>query len=391
MEEADNADLNATMDPPDHPSLACRKSSFSETLNKVAANTFNRRRTVASVPTNTAASSRLPTPSGIARSTSFFSNLNTCGSNVNASGSALGSSSSLASVPSSNSFTKENQQPISKPVKLSTAFAQTPFFTRQASAPVTPRQKQQPRESTVRIKQHHLMAPIGPPLLRSKTMGSMQGDLSSTTSSPRAPSYARPTSSSATRRDATLGAMKENQAPTPTPAVKQTPTTTSSGKARSGTPHPRHTPASTSSGKARVAAATKASETPTPTPADTPKTRSSEKALVSFADAKEILEPIAAGPLESQAKAEDEMLETPTPTTGSSDMRATTNLKQELEEALLATAPGQVPAPEHAEKETDEDDACAATPIPQNPRHASLSTAAVPSSTAAIPPFLDNS
>ena len=118
----------------------------------------------------------------------------------------------------------------------------------------------------------------------------------------------------------------------------------------------------------------KASETPTPTAAGTPKTRSSGKARVSFADAKEILEPIAAGPLESQAKAEDEVVETPTPTTGSSDMRATTNLKQELEEALLATAPGQVPAPEHAEKEIDEDDARGATPIPQNPRHVSTST-----------------
>ncbi|KAA6412783.1 MAG: hypothetical protein FRX48_03775 [Lasallia pustulata] len=391
-EEADKpAEMDAAIDPPHHASVVRKKSSFAEALNKFATNTFSRRRTVANIATSNPAvsRSRLPTASGIARSTSFFSNLNGFGSKTKASKSTLVSSNSLASFPTSYVSKVENQQPSSRPGKASTRIAQTPSFARQASVPVTPQHNYPPRESSVQIIQHQLMAPLGPPVPRRKPFGELQGDLTSATSSPHTPSYARTTSSHENRRRATLEGFRENQISTPTHIGKKTPTSTSSGKPRSGTPYPKHTPALTSSGKSRlpVRAASEASETPTSTPADIPEPMSTVKARVSFSEDDQILVPIAAGPLEPQVEpefgppkpqegSEFEESETPTPTPSSSFGQEIAALRQNLQAAKLASvAENLEPAKAAAEEEVaeeevaEEEESRAAIPVPQNPRH----------------------
>ena len=119
-----------------------------------------------------------PPPSRIPRSSSFFGSLN-----------------ALASKATGQ---KENQVLESASTKrsrlISERIIQTPFFTQHQqlaeSPPVTPR-----RESTVQIPQRQLMAPIHPPLTRANPMGMMHSQ-----STPKTPSFMRPTSSSAARR-----------------------------------------------------------------------------------------------------------------------------------------------------------------------------------------------
>ena len=164
-----------------------RKSSFSEALTKFTSNTFNRRRTDVGIPSSGSSisvnhQSRIPTPAGVARSTSFFSTLNTFASKSTA------------------SMSEESPQPSQtrRCRRISERLAQTPFFShqhQQQSATIPKRN----RESSVKIEQRGLMQPVQPPLPRSNTVGNLG---QSQQSSPHTPSFMRPTTSSARRSSA---------------------------------------------------------------------------------------------------------------------------------------------------------------------------------------------
>lgn len=177
---------------PNRPKISQRKSSFSEALNKFTSNTFNRRRTNTGIPSSTSSTainhhSRLPTPAGIDRSTSFFSTLNT-----------------FASKSTASTSDESPQPPVSKRSrKISERLAQTPFFNHQhqqrvTESALTPRNI---RESSVKIEQRGLMQPVHPPLPRSSTIGNLNQNQQS---SPITPSFMRPTTSSA-RRSSGIG------------------------------------------------------------------------------------------------------------------------------------------------------------------------------------------
>ena len=174
---------------PSRPKTSQRISSFSEALTKFKSNTFIRRRTNTDLPSSTSSvsinsHSRIPTPAGIDRSTSFFSTLPTFASNSNA------------------STSEESPQPslIKRPRKISERLAQTPFFSHQhqQQSALTPRNN---RESSVKIEQRGLMQPVHPPLPRTNTIGSLGH---SQQSSPLTPGFMRPTTSSA-RRSSGMG------------------------------------------------------------------------------------------------------------------------------------------------------------------------------------------
>ncbi len=222
---------------PERPQLAAqRKSSFSDAFSKITTNPFNRRRTTTLLQSSTSSAclsypSRIPTPSGISRSTSF-----------------LGTLSAFASRTSSITDSSENsEQPaITKPArKISERLAQTPFFSYQHQRlNTTPFFNKQKRESVVQIEQRGLMAPLHPPLPRSSTMGNLgQGQCAQ--HSPNTPSFMRSTSSSAAHRTS-LNTPKRRNTPMPSIPSSKTPTsasrlpTTGSGgssKPASG-PHP---------------------------------------------------------------------------------------------------------------------------------------------------------
>ena len=171
------------------PELCQRKSSFSEALTKFKTNTFNRRRTTTDVSSSNSSAavnhqSRIPTPAGIDRSTSFFSTLSTFASK---------STASISEESPQPSLTKRSR-------KISERLSQTPFFSHQhqQQAALTPRSH---RESSVKIEQRGLMQPVHPPLPRSNTIGNLG---QSQQTSPRTPSFMRPTTSSA-RRSSTMG------------------------------------------------------------------------------------------------------------------------------------------------------------------------------------------
>lgn len=172
-----------------HPKISQRKSSFSEAFTKFTSNTFNRRRTDVGIPSSISSvsinhPSRIPTPAGIDRSTSFFSTLNTFASK------------------STPSMSEESPQPSNtkRSRKISERLAQTPFFNHQHQQPCswTPKENRKP---SVKIEQRGLMQPVHPPLPRSNTIGSPG---QSQQSSPHTPSFMRPTTSSA-RRSSTIG------------------------------------------------------------------------------------------------------------------------------------------------------------------------------------------
>ncbi|CAD6579060.1 MAG: hypothetical protein ASARMPRED_008941 [Alectoria sarmentosa] len=174
---------------PSRPKISQRKASFSEALNKFKSNTFNRRRTNTDLPSSTSSfsinpRSRIPTPAGIDRSTSFFSALPTFSSNFNA------------------STSDESPQPslTKRPRRISERLAQTPFFSHQhqQQSTLTPRNN---RESSVKIEQRGLMQPVHPPLPRTNTIGNLAN---SQQSSPHTPGFMRPTTSSA-RRSSGMG------------------------------------------------------------------------------------------------------------------------------------------------------------------------------------------
>lgn len=189
------------------PKLRQRKSSFSDALSKFTSKTFPRRSTPAELPTSVSIASmnpqsRLPTPSGIPKSASFFSTLN-----------SFATKSSSSSV---NRSETTQPPPIKRPRKISERLAATPFFSlssqqqRVPTAPIPTSQTQ--RETTVKIETRGLMQPVAPPLPRSSTIG----NLATVYSSPQTPGYMRPTSSSAARRGSLTGPKQVN---TPTPPI----------------------------------------------------------------------------------------------------------------------------------------------------------------------------
>lgn len=200
--------------PPPPPELARRKSSFSETLNKFASNHFGRRRTATNLSHSESSgniyqNSRLPTASGIPRSSSFFGNFGAF-SKHNTPGNGNGLSNNGATPP-----------PAIKPSrKISERLASTPFFKNQhpqhnTTAPVDPAIPKGRRDSGVQIKHHGLMMPINPPLPRSNTMGNLGQP-----GSPRIPSFMRPTTSSAARRESVVMQQGQKHTPPPVPRVK---------------------------------------------------------------------------------------------------------------------------------------------------------------------------
>lgn len=96
---------------------------------------------------------------------------------------------------------------VKKSLCISSRFASTTFFKSHpvrhsiAALPLTSRSKAKDRESSVKIEERRLMAPINPPLPRSTTMGPLttQSVHSSQQFSPRTPNFMRSTSSSAAR------------------------------------------------------------------------------------------------------------------------------------------------------------------------------------------------
>lgn len=188
--------------------LTGRKSSFSEAFSKP----FARRRTATLLHSSTSSttlhpSSRIPTPSGIPRSNSFFSNLGPF------------TSKSTAANPSNE--TSELSTPNKRSRKISDRLAQTPFFSSQGRFNYTPVINKQKRETSVQIEQRGLMAPLHPPLPRSSTVGNLaQGH--NVQSSPQTPNFMRSTSSSARR--SSIVTPKQPVLPLPTIASCKTPT-----------------------------------------------------------------------------------------------------------------------------------------------------------------------
>ena len=170
-------------------SLSQRKSSFSNAFTNITTNPFNRRRTATILPelasSNAATrSSRIPTPSGIPPSTSFF-----------------GNSCTIATKPTLSHGDNESSghsAPGRRSRKISERLAQAPFFYQHQRFSTTPLMNKQKRDSSVLIEQRGLMAPLHPPLPRSSTMGTLENG-QQIQSSPHTPSFMRPTSSSAAR------------------------------------------------------------------------------------------------------------------------------------------------------------------------------------------------
>ena len=195
------------------PKLRQRKSSFSDALSKFTSKTFSRRDTPAGLPISVSTASmnqqsRLPTPSGIPKSSSFFSSLNSFATKSNTSSVSRSETSQLP--------------PIQRPRKISERLASTPFFSlssqqqRVPTAPILTNQIH--RETTVKIETRGLMQPVAPPLPRSSTMA----NLVSIYSSPQTPGYMRPTSSSAARRGSLTGSKQVNT-PVPITTSRQPP------------------------------------------------------------------------------------------------------------------------------------------------------------------------
>ncbi|KAL9633346.1 MAG: hypothetical protein Q9164_004756, partial [Protoblastenia rupestris] len=189
-EEAEDGNGTASS----RPRIGQRKSSFSDAISKFTTTTFNRRRPTTLLPHSTCSThiyqqSRLPTPSGIPRNTSFFSSLNTF--------------APLSSCNKSASIEHDSLHPPTKRSrKISDRLAQAPFLANQQhpqqglpTASVTPGQK---RDSNTKIETRGLMQPMHPPLPRSSTMGNLLS--AQTIPGQPSPKSSRPTSSSTDRK-----------------------------------------------------------------------------------------------------------------------------------------------------------------------------------------------
>ena len=179
------------------PTSFTRKDSFRNALNKLTdkANSLGHRRRMTSATLSSNSSlisasitqphqSRLPNPSGIPRSNSFFGSLNSIGTpNID--------EQSNLSIPDIGGVRRYR--------KVSEKFIQLPFFSRQhqSNAPQRPLCSRTKRESSIRIEHRGLMAPIQPASMpRSSTMGNISQERSVITS----PSFMRPTGSSTNHR-----------------------------------------------------------------------------------------------------------------------------------------------------------------------------------------------
>ena len=192
-----------------------RKSSFSDAINKLTATTFNRRRTTNVLPPSKSSTqflhkSRLPTPSGVPRSSSFLSSLNKFTSR----------SSEHCTYPN------ENNPPLppgKRSQNLSDRLAQTAFVHQRSThshipaTPVTPGNK---RESSVKIEQRGLMQPMPPPLPRSSTMGDLLTPQTTSSAFDLASSVSRPASGSAERKGRLAMNKRENALSPPMRVVR---------------------------------------------------------------------------------------------------------------------------------------------------------------------------
>ena len=181
-------------------SSLANRSTFSLALDK-----FRRKSSISdyfSTTETTQKRSRIPTPHGIPRTTSFFASLSTFSSKA---------STTNAPAPSRAS-------------KLSTRFAHRPFWTRvdTVSAPATPGESAtdgKRRESSVQITQHKLMAPLGPPMPRSKTIAVLASHTPPSLS-PQTPHFARPTSSSEAKRRERVTSSEKRRVEISTPTLR---------------------------------------------------------------------------------------------------------------------------------------------------------------------------
>ena len=195
------------------PKFADRKSSFSDTLSKFASNTFTRRRTTtefsttsASIPSTTTKpqhfQSRLPTPSKLPRSSSFFSSLNAFVPRVTPSHTY----SKILEPESTEVKATKKSRDFSYRLSQPTSFFHSASANKEAEEPLLPSQKR--RDSTTQITQRGLMQPItNPPLPRRSTTNNLNQKPVGQT-----PSFMRPTSSSAARHTITRAAGKINNA-----------------------------------------------------------------------------------------------------------------------------------------------------------------------------------
>jgi len=156
-----------------------KKSSLSTALNKFS--TLTRRKTSSDNDLITTKSmnphSRIPTPGGLPRSTSFFM------------------SRFAAKTPTQADPHGKKAGELSTKFPQRTSWAQRDPVSAPATPPI-PALAEKRRESSVKITQHKLMAPIPPPIPQSKRM-SLVGNPTTPSSSP---GYLRSTSSSLAKR-----------------------------------------------------------------------------------------------------------------------------------------------------------------------------------------------
>ncbi len=187
-------DMDSDTQPLMRPRNHIRKSSISDSLTRFTS--FHRRRTTTDPSSSSSIvtaypTSRLPTPAGVSRSNSFFRNLSVFNSKP---ANLLAKDRPSASVTIKRIPRQPGSQPSTPPSD------QAPACRGKAGTPF-PSHKN--REHSVQIPQHSLMQPIRPGVPRSSTMG----NLDQQTSSPRTPSFMRPTSSSAARRQSQSSAL----------------------------------------------------------------------------------------------------------------------------------------------------------------------------------------
>ena len=104
---------------------------------------------------------------------------------------------------------------VKKLCRISDRLGQTSFRQQSVRHSIAAVPLTEDGEPSVRIEERRLMAPINPPLPRSTTMGPLNGPSAHFTqySSPRTPSFMRPTSSSAARRSTISNAYKSPPMP----------------------------------------------------------------------------------------------------------------------------------------------------------------------------------
>lgn len=190
-------DMDSDTQPLMRPRNHIRKSSISDSLTRFTS--FRRQRTATDPDSSnsvvtTLPASRLPTPAGVSRSNSFFRNLNAFNSKP---ASLLEKDRPSASVTVKRVPRPPSNQSSTPPSD------RTPARRSKARTPVLGHKK---REHSIQISQHSLMQPIRPGIPKSSTVG----NLNPQTGSPRTPSFMRPTSSSAARRQSHGSGLRQS-------------------------------------------------------------------------------------------------------------------------------------------------------------------------------------